>query len=141
MKIKIDRFRARITNPNIGLDIAIKARNKDDVVVALEDLLKEYKEDIDKNKLPDNIRKMLQIWIDNNDTPIEELCFLHYTFSETGDVDADGFYKYSVFGYIDDCYKNLEAISINFRLKEPLGFDFDKDKDYKLEELGLRRKQ
>lgn len=141
MRINIDRFRTRILNPNTGLDITIKARNKDDVVVALEELLKEYKEDIKENKLPDNIRNMLQIWIDNNDNPIRELSFLRLTYSGTGNVDEDGFCNYTVFGYVEDGYKNLESLSIDFRLKEPLGFAFDKERDYTLEELGLRSKK
>lgn len=140
MRINIDRFRTRILNPNTGLDITIKARNKDDVVVALEELLKEYKEDIKENKLPDNIRNMLQVWIDNNDSPIQELSFLHLTYSETGDVDGDGLWNYEVFGYVNDCCNNLYVSSIYFRRKEPLEFEFNRDKGYTLEELGLRRK-
>lgn len=82
-----------------------------------------------KIELPNSIREMLQVWIDNNDIPIQEICFYLTTYHETGKVDEDGFYNYRVFGYVGWGYHNRTATSIGFRLREPLECAFDSSKD------------
>lgn len=91
-----------------------------------------------ENKLPVDIRNMLQMWIDCNVNPIREICFLHQTYCNTGDVDADGFYCYEVFGYVNPFCDNRVAGQLSLRLDKPLSFSFEPHRGYTLEELGLK---
>lgn len=93
------------------------------------------------NKLPENIRNMLQAWIDCNENPIKEIAILHLSYSDTGNIDADGFYCYNFYGYVNPYCDNRLAGHITVRLKTPLSFKFERHKDYSLEELGLKEKK
>lgn len=85
-----------------------------------------------------DVHYMLQTWIFCNDNPIEEISVL----DEHGKKDEDGLYSYHFYGYVNpEKNNNLVAISLEVRLKTPLnGLICNYAKDYKLEELGLRRK-
>lgn len=93
------------------------------------------------NKLPENVRNMLQSWIDCNENPIKEIGILDHTYYETGAIDSDGFYCYSFWGYVNPYCDNRVAGQITLRLKAPLSFKFERHKDYSLKELGLREKK
>lgn len=88
--------------------------------------------------LPQDIHHMLQTWIFCNDNPIEKISIL----DEHNKKDEDGLYNYHFYGYVNrEKSNNLIAISLEVRLKTPLdGLICSCVKDYKLEELGLRRR-
>lgn len=93
------------------------------------------------NKLPDDIRNLLQTWVDCQENPIKEIGILHHRYYKTHNVDEDGFYCYTFYGYVNPYCNNRVAVRIEMRLKKPLSFDFDESHDYTLSELGLKEKK
>lgn len=85
--------------------------------------------------LPNKVRRAILSWVRVQDNPIKKISILRVSYFDTKEVDADGFYDYEFFGYVDDCNKNLVANTMTIRLKKP--FKFEENKDYTLPELGI----
>lgn len=140
-RVKIRNFTECIPMANCGLCTLSGLRKVFPRYIALL-INKDFIEPIqDHSSLPDNIRKMLQVWIDCNENPITKIAFLNLWSTRPDGLDRDGFYCYTVYGYVNKEYNNLSAVTIDIRLKEPLGDNFNRSRDYSLEELGLRRKK
>lgn len=79
--------------------------------------------------LPHKVAVMLAAFVKAQDVPIKKMAVL------LAREDGDGMYVYRFYGYIPKTYEDLIAIDVEVRLSEK--FDYDKNHDYTLAELGI----
>jgi len=84
---------------------------------------------------PAKVRRAVLAWLKAQDNPIEEISILLHTYYDTKEVDSDGYYFYTLYGYVKESNKNLVANQLDIRLKKP--FEYDEGKDYTPAELGI----
>lgn len=87
----------------------------------------------------EEIRKAVRQWwkIQKNPLKCAHLS-LHSYYDIPNNKDSDGYYDYTLYGYVDDRYKNKTAIEFEFRTKLQIhleGSIEDRSRDYTLIEL------
>lgn len=83
-------------------------------------------------ELPGPIVDALEMWYDINDNKIQEFAVL----CNGDDLDQDGYYCYTFFGYVSDKCTNNVAIDFQFRTKEYI--PYERNYDYTLKEVVRR---
>ena len=83
-------------------------------------------------ELPCPIVDALEMWYDINDNKIQEFAVL----CNGDDLDQDGYYCYTFFGYVSDKCTNKVAIDFQFRTEEYI--PYERNYDYTLKEVVRR---
>lgn len=82
----------------------------------------------------EKIRKAVRAWWNIQENPFKGASVLCKSYAGiSNNKDHDGFYNYCIYGYVGGGNINLTATDFEFRTKTY--FEYDRDKDYTLEEL------
>lgn len=82
----------------------------------------------------EKIRKAVRAWWAIQENPLRDASVLCTDYSGVaGHKDHDGFHNYCIYGYVDSSQNNRTAVDFEFRTKTY--FDYDRNRDYTLEEL------